>query len=603
MQLHSFHIPVMGIGYTIDSPVKVAHLGIASAISLVDDILVERMRAFYSEKYNMPFSGISNKIEDFRAKRITAYLDTVNSIVNQKTKEFKVLVSQKREVLNHFLDLLPDTSELKERIQRVVENSSPAHLYELLDKYLHPGSIDVNIMTKLDKENYLNGEKLPSEYNDAHAALRGFAQSSLNSSIVLSAGMNARLYTYMEQFQDFYPEADGSFRKRIILKVSDYRSAIVQGKIFAKKGLWVSEFRVESGLNCGGHAFATQGYLLGPILEEFSKNREALRDELFEVYKKGLEAKSKAIPVAAPEIRLTAQGGVGTNEEHKFLMQKYGLDSIGWGSPFLLVPEAVSVDKETIDLLAKGNEEDFYLSDISPVGVRFNNIRGNSRDREKLEKANAGKPGAPCTKQFILLNTEYPGRPICTGSRQYQKKKIEDLEGKGLSKEQYDKEYFKIIDKACICNGLGVATLKSHGMDTAMEGSGVSVCPGPNLAYFTKEASLKEMVDHIYGRTNLISHPNRPNLFVKELTMYLDYIENQFFETEQADAKQFKYWAEFLANLDAGIQYYQELFSEPSVWSIETKTKTLSLLKTLEIRRNTLIGIMESMKNQMVTVA
>ncbi len=24
---HSFHIPVMGIGYTIDSPLKVAHLG------------------------------------------------------------------------------------------------------------------------------------------------------------------------------------------------------------------------------------------------------------------------------------------------------------------------------------------------------------------------------------------------------------------------------------------------------------------------------------------------------------------------------------------------------------------------------------------------
>ena len=37
------------------------------------------------------------------------------------------------------------------------------------------GSIDVNIMTKVDKENRFNNEKLPVEYNDAHAALRAGA--------------------------------------------------------------------------------------------------------------------------------------------------------------------------------------------------------------------------------------------------------------------------------------------------------------------------------------------------------------------------------------------------------------------------------------------
>ena len=68
--------------------------------------------------------------------------------------------------------------------------------------------------------------------------------------------------------------------KKIILKVSDYRSAIIQGKFFAKKGLWVSEYRIESGLNCGGHAFPTQGYLMGPILEEFKKNIDSLFQKL-----------------------------------------------------------------------------------------------------------------------------------------------------------------------------------------------------------------------------------------------------------------------------------------------------------------------------------
>ena len=134
---------------------------------------------------------------------------------------------------------------------------------------MHPGSIDVNIMTKVDKANFDESGQLPVEFNDAHASLRGFAESSLSSSVVLSAGMNPRLYSYFEKFPDFFPGTDGELTKKIILKVSDFRSALIQGKFLAKKGLWVSEFRIESGLNCGGHAFATDGYLMGPILEEF----------------------------------------------------------------------------------------------------------------------------------------------------------------------------------------------------------------------------------------------------------------------------------------------------------------------------------------------
>jgi hypothetical protein len=41
-------------------------------------------------------------------------------------------------------------------------------------------------------------------YNDAHASLRGFANSKLSSSMVLSAGMNPRLYSYIEEFDDFF---------------------------------------------------------------------------------------------------------------------------------------------------------------------------------------------------------------------------------------------------------------------------------------------------------------------------------------------------------------------------------------------------------------
>ena len=67
--------------------------------------------------------------------------------------------------------------------------------------------------------------------------------------------INQGLYSYMTEFQDFYRNASGKIKKKIILKVSDFRSALIQGKFLAKKGLEIYEFRIESGLNCGGHAF------------------------------------------------------------------------------------------------------------------------------------------------------------------------------------------------------------------------------------------------------------------------------------------------------------------------------------------------------------
>src|ERR1041385_8380065 len=123
------------------------------------------------------------------------------------------------------------------------------------------------------------------------AALRGFALSNLESSIVFSAGLNPRLYSYCESFPDFFPDKNGQLKKKIIIKVSDFRSAHVQGKFLAKKGLWVSEFRIESGLNCGGHAFPTEGLLMGPILEEFKLKRGELYSELLTICNAALAAK------------------------------------------------------------------------------------------------------------------------------------------------------------------------------------------------------------------------------------------------------------------------------------------------------------------------
>ena len=44
---HQFHIPVVGLAYTIDSPIKIARYGIASIISIIEDRPVELMRQHY----------------------------------------------------------------------------------------------------------------------------------------------------------------------------------------------------------------------------------------------------------------------------------------------------------------------------------------------------------------------------------------------------------------------------------------------------------------------------------------------------------------------------------------------------------------------------
>lgn len=276
---HSFHIPVMGLGYTIDTPVKVAHFGISSVVSMIEDELVERMREFHCRQFGEEYVAISDRELDHRAERITAYLDLMQRIVDRNVEQLRRSPFERGSDISKYFEMLPDLSlERGMYLQMMTMAEGPVRdgLQNDLRRMVRPGAIDVNIMAKIDPLRYTKeGEALPAEFADAMAAFRGFAKSTLSGSVVLSAGYNPRLYAYIAQFPDFLPDAQGHLKKKVILKVSDLRSAKVQGKILANKGVWVSEYRVESGLNCGGHAFATDGMLLGPILEEFKNERGA----------------------------------------------------------------------------------------------------------------------------------------------------------------------------------------------------------------------------------------------------------------------------------------------------------------------------------------
>ncbi|SFU17595.1 hypothetical protein SAMN04489724_4676 [Algoriphagus locisalis] len=583
---HSFHIPVMGLGYTVDTPIKVAKYGISSVISIMDDHLLEDMRKIYSTKYVREFIPILDSEDDYRAKRITAYLDLTQSIIEE---QFKILVNEdwkSNSEFRKYLELLPENSPIISQLEKL-ESSSESEKFQLkeeLKSMMNIGAVDVNIMTKVDKINSdKSGNELPREYSDALSALRGFAKSKAKGSVVFSAGMNPALFSYVEQFSEFFPNQFGEIPKGIILKVSDFRSALIQGKFLAKKGLWVSEFRIESGLNCGGHAFATDGFLIGPILEEFKTKRNELFQILYETCQKSLESKDLNTLSKSPTFKITYQGGIGTASEDSLLREYYELDGTGWGSPFLLVPEATSVDNDTLDRLLKSRKSDYYLSDASPLGVPFNNLRTSSGEEQRLERIEKNRSGSPCYKKFLSNNTEFTEKPICTASRQYQILKTKQFEMGEIEVDELE----KVQAKDCLCEGLSAPAILAAGETPRRNLRAVTICPGPNLAYFKGTFSLKEMTDHIYGKFSLKLDTERPHFFVKELQLYVTYLKKEF-ETKFTEkiVKKEAYLDKFRNNLIEGIGYYQEIISSVQVDSEDIlqkmKGQFMSLKKEIE---------------------
>jgi len=554
---HKFHIPVMGTAFTAETPLRVAQFGINSVVSIVDDVLLERLRKVYCESNGYIYDEITNENINHRADRITSYLNLINKLTTKKFEEFINSTKEKFEDIKKYFSLLPNSSEIKKEFYKIIdENFSFDELKEFLKENLSIGSIDVNIMTKVDKQNFYKKEALSVEYNDAHAALRGYAESDLESSIIFSAGMNPRLYGYIANFKDFFPDVNGKIKKKIVLKVSDYRSAIIQGKFLAKKGLWVSEYRIESGLNCGGHAFATDGLLMGPILNEFRENRQTLIDDTFEILIDSLKKSQRTVPNQKLNIKITAQGGVGTSDEQNFLINYYNLDSVGWGTPFLLVPEVTTVDAVTREKLLNAKEEDLYLSKVSPLGVPFNNLKNNTKDIERDNKIEEGKPGSSCPRRFLALSQEYDEQGICTASRKFQKIKIKE------SSEDQSISLNNIFEKTCLCVGLAAPAIINNNIK-AKDSKAVSICPGPNLAYFSNEMSLQEISQHIYGIKESSVRKDRPHFFVKELELYVKYLKEKIDEsTTDFTKKQEKYFHKFLNNMNEGIDYYNNLFKE-----------------------------------------
>ena len=570
--VHKFYIPVMGTGFTIDTPMKVARYGISSVISLVDDKLIEQMRKRLSGNAGREYVEIPASAEDPRASRITSYLNMMDEMIDGQIEKLRGSLFEAGSEITRYFEMLPE-SPLKvmyRKMQAVREPAERARLQQQLRDRITAGAIDVNIMTKLDRDHMSQGKLLPPVFSDAMSALRGYANSRVKSSLILSAGMNRRLFNYLAEFTDFFPDDTGEIRKRLILKVGDFRSAFVQGKLLARKGLWVSEYRVESGLNCGGHAFGGKGTLLGPVLEEFLQKRETLADQLREIWTKSMQEMGRAVPEAKMDFRVTAQGGIGTSEENRLLEDKYKVDGTGWGSPFLLVPEVINIDENHLHKIQVASEGDVLLSDSSPLGVPFWCLKTSLSEESRLARIAEGHPGSECPKGYLVSNTEFTKAPICTASRAYQSRKLTSLDDNTHQAEE-------VVVKACICHDLAGSATVPNEIDPAAK---TAVCCGPNTVYFSQVARLREMVDHIYGRASLPLNSERPHMFLNELSLHLVRLKKDIARRGEglADVKNLSL-DEIRANLTNGIRQYGDLASQMAAGSKKAFLEGLERLR------------------------
>ena len=94
------------------------------------------------------------------------------------------------------------------------------------------------------------------------------------------------------------------------------------------------------------------------------------------------------------------------------------------------------------------------------------------------------------------------------------------------------------------------------------ESKAVSICPGPNLAFFSGTHTLEEMVGHIYGRISLITS-RRSHMFINELNLYISYLKKDLAGSVSGfnDKKQ-KQLTRFRDQLLQGIRYYRDLLPD-----------------------------------------
>jgi len=88
---------------------------------------------------------------------------------------------------------------------------------------------------------------------------------------------------------------------------------------------------------------------------------------------------------------------------------------------------------------------------------------------------------------------------------------------------------------------------------------------------------------------------DRPNLFVKELKMYIEYLGGKIEETvKPISDKQKKHFETFQDNLNKGVDYYKDLFLKYKA-QMEDSTSRNNLIQDLENMKSELMNLKAKM--------
>jgi hypothetical protein len=117
------------------------------------------------------------------------------------------------------------------------------------------------------------------------------------------------------------------------------------------------------------------------------------------------------------------------------------------------------------------------------------------------------------------------------------------------------------LAKECLCVGLSNSASIQYNQPFLKNLKAVNICPGPNIANFSRIVSLQTMVDHIYGRVNIMTNPARNHMFITELKIYLNYLKEEMLRDPEASSsdKRRAYFELFMNNLEEAIAYYRNL--------------------------------------------
>ena len=116
------------------------------------------------------------------------------------------------------------------------------------------------------------------------------------------------------------------------------------------------------------------------------------------------------------------------------------------------------------------------------------------------------------------------------------------------------------------------------------------------MAYYSRSMSLKDITDHIYGRANMVDRNDCPNMFIKELEVYLSFLQDKIKATiSPASPKQVLYLTNFVKDIEEGIQYYANLFNNHYSEFREIRFKILMNLDDCSKSLNKLMEEIESL--------